>query len=191
MVIENLLKNREYKLIFLKAILLGIDYGSTNNSDYYRKNIQNEIYKILNNNNDLLNNNNNLLNNNNDLLNNEDIFQKKYENNILNLDNQQKYILNLIQKLSFNYGYNYSKINILKSNLLNINKELEKNKLILKKYRESHKDTISKRDTISQIDREHTNYKYISKDLGKNIPKENLVNELEQTLGNLSNLFIN
>lgn len=178
MVIEKILNNDEYKLFFLKAILLGIDYGSSNNSDYYKRNIKNEIYKIT---------ENNLLSKN------DNIFITKQENNILNLDYQQKYTINLIQRLSANnYGYNYSKINILKNNLLIINKELEKNKFILKKYKDIHnivdKKEYSYKQTDDIIENRENSYKQSDDIMEK---KENLVNELEKTLGNLSNLIIN
>jgi hypothetical protein len=192
MVIEKILNNHEYKLFFLKAILLGIDYGSSNNSDYYKRNIKNEIYKIT---------ENNLLSKN------DNIFITKQENNILNLDYQQKYTINLIQRLSANnYGYNYSKINVLKNNLLIINKELEKNKFILKKYKETHNivdkkenlykqndDLMGKRDNLYKqnddlMENRDNLYKQTNNVIDK---KDNLVNELEKTLGNLSNLIIN
>ena len=38
---ENILNNNEYKIYFLKAILLGIDYGTSSNASNYKKNIQN------------------------------------------------------------------------------------------------------------------------------------------------------
>lgn len=175
--VENILNNNEYKLFFLRAILLGIDYGSSNNPNYYKKNIQNEIFKLLNfksNNTDsekIEIKNNNIKNINN-------ISLTKYENNILNLENQKKYVNNYIIKLSSNnYGFHYSKINILKNNLLIINQEIEKNKLLYKKYKETNKQ-----NRVNNSD-------YINNQ--KNTNKENLVVELEKTLGNLSSLFIN
>ena len=46
--IENILNNDDNKLIFLRAILLGINYGKTNKSDYYLQVVENEIGNIVN-----------------------------------------------------------------------------------------------------------------------------------------------
>jgi hypothetical protein len=170
MVIENILNNNEYKLFFLKAILLGIDYGSNDNAEFYKTNIKNEISKIIIDKKEEIKYKSNIPKEENkyklNIPKEEFILNiNKQENIILNLEYQQRYYINLINKLSFNnYSFNYSKINILKHNLFLINQELEKNKLKLKKYKQ-----------INNIEE----------------PKENLVNELEKTLGNLSNLFIN
>ena len=43
---ENILNNNDYKLIFLKAILLGINYGKSNNVNYYIQSIESEINNI-------------------------------------------------------------------------------------------------------------------------------------------------
>ena len=42
---DNILNNDEQKIIFLKAILLGINYGQSDNVKYYINNIENEITK--------------------------------------------------------------------------------------------------------------------------------------------------
>ena len=125
--IQNIIDDDNHKLIFLKAILLGINYGKSNNSTYYIDTIQKEIYNI---------NEKNNINEKKKI--NEKIEKNKkndkHENIILKLENQKKYILTLIQKLSTtNYAYNHSKINLLKSNLLIINHEIEKNKKLVKK----------------------------------------------------------
>ena len=117
--IENILNNDEYKLIFLKAILLGINYGQSTNIEYYKENIQHEILKIRNKQNIVIKTNN--------LAKNPTL--DKFENIINKLDEQKNYTLNLINNLSSNnYGYNYSRINLLKTNLTLINKEIIKNK---------------------------------------------------------------
>jgi hypothetical protein len=121
MSVENIFNDDNYKLIFLKAILLGINYGKSEKVSYYQDNIQKEIDKIK--------------------LNEDDIkisLEKKakvihksqqFQQNINRLEDQKKYILNLIQVLSSkNYAYNYSKINILKNNLIYVNQEISKNK---------------------------------------------------------------
>lgn len=151
--IENILNNDDNKLIFLRAILLGINYGKTNKSDYYLQVVENEIGNIINKKNLSKNNIKNHI-------------IDKNESAILQLENQRNNTLTLIQKLSINnYGSNYSKINLLKNNLLLLNKEIERNKIILKKTKQSIVKTPVK--------------------------ENNLVNELQKTLGNLSNMVIN
>ena len=186
MSIENILNNDEYKIIFLKAILLGINYGQSNNINYYKENIQNEILKINEKKNTII-------------IKNTNSACDKFENIIASLEKQKNYTLNMINNLSNNnYGYNYSRINLLRSNLTLINKEIIKNKLLLKK----NKDLIEKdRDNkspeklflcglgeIRSIIRENDSTKS-NKDI---LPKknENFVGELEKTLGSLSNLLI-
>ena len=44
--VENILNNDDYKLFFLKAILLGINYGKSSNVNYYIDNIEKEVNKI-------------------------------------------------------------------------------------------------------------------------------------------------
>ena len=158
--IENILNNDDYKLIFLKAILLGINYGKSNNITYYIDNIEKEINII----NEKKINKNYIKNN----------IIEKNENTILKLENQKNYIISLIQKLSLNYSYNYSKINLLKNNLYLINNEIEKNKILLKKNKEVYEK--QEKDKI-----------ILKKNYEK---KENLVSELEKTLGSLSNMVI-
>lgn len=139
--LENILNNNQNKLFFLKAILLGINYGKSKNYEEYITIIEKEIKKI---------------NEKKELKNIE-----KIENRLVLLDNQKKYTISLIKQLgSQNYRFNYSKINLLRNNLIILEKEIEKNKLILKKNED------------------------------ENLPKENLVGELEKTLGSLSNMLI-
>ena len=121
-------------------------------------------------------------------------FFEKHESIIMQLENQKKYILSFIQHLSNkNYGYYYSRINLLKQNLFGIQYEIEKNKMIIRKIKEAKQKekqkSISHTNNISHKNPSYTIYKnhFIQK---KPVQNENLVNELEQTLGNLSNLFI-
>ena len=108
MIINDLLNNNEYKLIFLQAILLGIYYGNSSKSTYYENIINKEINNIYVNHN------------------------KKYEDIINNLENKKKNIINTIKILN-NNNYNYTKINYLKNNIIFIDKEINKNKIILNK----------------------------------------------------------
>ena len=113
---EKILNNNEMKQLFLRAIILGINYGKSNKSDYYLDNIQKELAK---------------LDTPNDLI-------LKYENNIKILDSQKNNTLTIINNLSTqNYTYNYPKINFLKNNLLLINKEILKNQFIIKKLKDN------------------------------------------------------
>ena len=113
---EKILNNNEMKQLFLRAIILGINYGKSNKSDYYLDNIQKELAK---------------LDTPNDLI-------LKYENNIKILDSQKNNTITIINNLSNqNYTYNYPKINFLKNNLLLINKEILKNQFIIKKLKDN------------------------------------------------------
>lgn len=165
--LENLLNNDSNKLLFLKAIMLGITYGSSDKKNYYIENIENEIKKI-----------NNKINKN-DVININNINSQKIEQKIIFLENQKKNIFKIITQLSSNnYGFNYSRINILKSNLDLINNEIEKNKLLIKKQNQNQTKN-NKKENNNQNNNQPINNK-----------KENLVGELEKTLSNLSNLFI-
>jgi hypothetical protein len=187
MSIENILNNNQYKSIFLKAILLGINYGRSNNVNYYINNIEKEISEL----NEILKNENKLNEFNEIKINSYKVLEK-YEKNILILDNQKKYTFGLIQSLTVNnYAYNYPKINILKNNLIIINNEIEKNKILLKK----NKDIIDKKIENIQLEGKKNNQN-IKSIKNNNLFKElnndkNLVGELEKTLGNLSNFLIN
>ena len=109
MSIENILNNEEYKKMFLKAILLGITYGKSNNADYYKESIEKELKKIV------ITPSISQPNN----YNSSYTEPNKYEQNIEMLEKQKINIINMIKSLSANnYSYNYSKINILKNNLV-------------------------------------------------------------------------
>ena len=43
---NNILNNDENKEIFLKAIILGINYGKSMNANYYLENIEKELLKL-------------------------------------------------------------------------------------------------------------------------------------------------
>ena len=206
--VETIINNDEYKIIFLKAILLGINYGKNENSDFYLDNIQNEINKI------------------NNKLNHPEVVKykqlmKRNEINIINLEYQKNMVVSNIQKLSYNnYSSNHSKINILKNQLNNINLEIEKCKINFKKFKELKDKAYNISDNsnanfnntnnmnlnnininnIQHINNTNTNRnKEINKNnrhnnsnieiLNENQKNNNLVGELEKTLDNLSNLF--
>jgi hypothetical protein len=195
---ENVLNNDNYKVFFLKSILLGIKYGQSNNHEYYVNNIQQEINRTLNKKNNILLEKkvpkNNMI--------------EKTENNLLQLDNQKNYTISLINNLSLNnYGYNYSRINLLRNNLLLIGREIEKNKLILKKNKElilqkENSEKVEIKEPSKNIFKkiyEPKIYEKIheSKNFKKNETKQlfsehkdNFVGELEKTLGSLSNMII-
>ena len=167
---EDLFSNDVNKIIFLKAILLGINYGKSDKISFYKENIELEIIKLSkeisknNTENKTLHNQtvNNHIVNNTQTNNQNENNNSKYEKNIELLNNQKKITLNLIQNLSSNnYSYNYSRINILRNNLIQINQEIEKNKFIL--FRNKNK---------------------------KNQHQNHLQGELERTLGSLSNLIV-
>ena len=82
--LENLLNNDSNKLLFLKAIMLGITYGSSDKKNYYIENIENEIKKI-----------NNKINKN-DVININNINSQKIEQKIIFLENQKKIYLKLL-----------------------------------------------------------------------------------------------
>ena len=196
--LDNILDNDQNKLIFLKAIMLGINYGKSDKINYYIDNIEKEINKITNKKVEekiLYRENKNIILEKNNI-------NDKYEKNILFLENQKKYILSLIQKLSLtHYGYNYSRINLLKNNLILINNEIEKKKILIKKNNDDkklkEKQSINNRDNnnifLNNILRKNENYQNNENIYFKRYPekKDNLINELEQTLGGLSALLIN
>ena len=185
---ENILNNDEYKMFFLKAILLGIKYGQSNNPEYYINSIEQEINRT--------NNKKIYVLPEKKIVKNSNI--EKIENTLIQLENQKNYTLSLINKLSSNnYGSNYSRINLLKSNLLLIIKEIEKNKFALKK----NKELLDKKENVDN------DIKIQSKNIFKKMydkpqpvilkeqkeqkeQKENLVGELERSLGSLSNLIM-
>lgn len=169
--LESVIENDEQKIIFLKAIILGINYGKTDNADVYRHNILNEIKKLS----EKINVNKKSLNNslekNKNVLESNISFQKeghyesteKYDTNILNLEKQKTYTINLINNLTAsNYQYNYSKINLLKSNLINIDKEIEKNKINILKYKGKNNIKSNQR---------------LSGEINTMIPTKNMMNE--------------
>jgi hypothetical protein len=209
--LHNILDNDENKLIFLKAIMLGINYGKSDRYEYYIENIEREINKILNN--KILERKiderkiderkiderkiservNKIEEKITEIDSNNTILEKN-EKNILLLESQKKYILSLIQKLSLShYGYNYSRINLLKGNLVYLNNEIEKKRILIKKYNDEKKKNIIKDSSKNLYNKNiyYNNENYYAKKQVIPEKKENLINELERTLGGLSSLLIN
>jgi len=226
--LESVIENDEQKIIFLKAIILGINYGKTDNADVYRHNILNEIKKV----NEKINVNKKILNNSleknkqpsllesnkfqDDLPPGKDtkITESIYDTNILNLENQKSYTINLINNLTAsNYQYNYSKINLLKTNLINIDKEIQKNKINILKDKEKNniKSTLplthekflkmmNKRENLKtehienkitkSIEEKENNVELLSEEYNlKSNENKNLSGELEKTLSSLTSLL--
>jgi hypothetical protein len=167
MSLNAVIENPEYKLLFLKAIKLGIMYGESNKSNFYKEKIDSEINSI--------------------------IFSKNSESQpvvkqeniqvadnstkqdviLMNLENQKNIIIRNIQNLSNNYSLNYSKINFLKNSLVSTMKEIEK-----------HKE-LNKNNSSPLIKKNITEIK--KKDVQQN---ENLTSELQDTLNKISSLII-
>jgi hypothetical protein len=179
MELENIINNKDYKIIFLKAILLGINYGESNNVNYYKEALQKELLKINKKNLDIQNE----LNSEKEIENN--IFIQKYKNILISLEKQKLYTINLIQTLSnTHYGYNYSKINLLKNNLMLIIKEIEKNKIILKNKEKTIVD-IPKKNIFGEIIDNKNNANSVLENINKINQKSNL-----QEYNNLKNRIL-
>ena len=117
MKIEDIIENNKHRILFLKAILLGIKYGKMNNNEYYEKSIINEIQKIKNSD---INYTNNLINNIDNKIN-----KGKILKDISELENIKNNIIKNINNLSYNnFNTNYVKINVLRNHLFTINQEL-------------------------------------------------------------------
>ena len=118
MKIEDIIENNKHRILFLKAILLGIKYGKMNNNEYYEKSIINEIQKIKNSD---INYTNNLINNIDNKIN-----KGKILKDISDLENIRNNIIKNINNLSYdNYNNNVVKINYLRNQLFSLNKELD------------------------------------------------------------------
>ena len=118
MKIENLIENNQHKILFLKAILLGIKYGRMENNEYYEQSIINEIQKIVKHDEKYTDN----------LVNKIDtkINKGKILKNINDLENLRNNIIKNINNLSYNnYNNNYVRINYLRVHLMSLNKELD------------------------------------------------------------------
>jgi hypothetical protein len=180
MSLNNVIENPDYKLLFLKAIKLGIMYGQSDKSNFYKEKIDSEINSIIFSKNTEIqpvkqkqeviqgnyNSNSNSNTNTNTNTNTNDII-------MMNLENQKNVIIKNIQNLSNNYSLNYSKINFLKNSLVSTMKEIEK-----------HKE-LNKNNSSPFIKKNITEIK--KKEVQQN---ENLTSELQDTLNKISSLII-
>jgi hypothetical protein len=162
MSLNTVIDNPEYKLLFLKAIKLGIMYGESNKSGFYKEKIDNEINSII-------------------FSKNTEVKQEQQTDNstkqdviLMNLENQKNIIVRNIQNLSNNYSLNYAKINFLKNSLVSTMKEIEK-----------HKELNKTNNSSPLIKKNITEIK--KKDVQQT---ENLTNELQDTLNKISSLII-
>jgi hypothetical protein len=114
MSLNKVIENPEYKLLFLKAIKLGIMYGQSNKSNFYKEKIDTEINSII------------FSKNTEEIQPNDN--STKQDLIMMNLENQKNIIIKNIQNLSNNYSLNYTKIIFLKNSLVTTMKEIEKHK---------------------------------------------------------------
>jgi len=178
MSLTNVMESPEYKLLFLKAIRLGIMYGESKKSNFYKDKINEEINSIMLSNVNNNKNESNIIDNNNTIKENTESEKKNnYDSIIFNLENQKNIILQNIQNLSINYSSNYTKINFLKYNLVNVMKELEKYNNLRKEELKNVNTPIIKKNIVE----------IKKKDVVHN---ENLTSELQDTFNKLSNLII-
>ena len=159
---NNILNDTQSKIFFLKAILLGINYGKDKNVELYKTTIEKELSELT---------KENIIPENN-ITQNQLLIQ--YSNKLLHLNNEKKYIILYISNLSKNYLLNQTKINLLKNSLVLLNRDINKITELIQKNNDLSKFNIN---NINNINNE--------------IDKIKLDNELEETLGNLSNLIVN
>ena len=160
MSIKEVIQTKENKIIFLKAILLGIKYGRMENSTFYENNISNELNKLQQDK-DIIETN--YIKNIDDY----DSIVNNYSKKITELENFRSNIIKNINNLSYNnYNSNYVKINLLRNNLNNINKELEMNRNNILKFIEIKKAKNNKKNT------DKTTIKERSRSIDKTLMKE-------------------
>jgi hypothetical protein len=170
MSLNDIIENEETKLIFLKAIKLGMKYAESDKASFYKEKVDSEISILMNKESSkevipVKNNTNTII--------------ERYENNIVQLEKTKNIIVNNIQMLSNNnYGYNHSKINLLKTNLVTVMKEIEKNKLLISESLKSENKSEVKKKNIIEVKRKEV------------VQEQNLTTELQNTFEKLSNLII-
>jgi hypothetical protein len=170
MSLNDIIENEETKLIFLKAIKLGMKYAESDKASFYKEKVDNEISILMNKETpkDVV-----------PVKNNTNTIIERYENNIIQLEKTKNIIVNNIQMLSNNnYGYNHSKINLLKTNLVTVMKEIEKNKLLISESLKSENKSEGKKKNIIEVKRKEV------------VQEQNLTTELQNTFEKLSNLII-
>lgn len=166
--LEEILKNKENKILFLKAILLGIKYGrlDISHSQFYENNIENELHKLQD---EKKNIEINYIQN----IDNYDKIVHNFTKKNMELENFRSNIIKNINNLSYNnYNNNYVKINLLRNNLNNINKEIEINRNNIIKFIEIKKNMLEKeREKISKKKKDEQKEKEL-KDVKKQIDDE-------------------
>ena len=166
--LEEILKNKENKILFLKAILLGIKYGrlDISHSQFYENNIENELHKLQD---EKKNIEINYIQN----IDNYDKIVHNFTKKNMELENFRSNIIKNINNLSYNnYNNNYVKINLLRNNLNNINKEIEINRNNIIKFIEIKKNMLEKeREKISKKKKDEQKEKEL-KDVKKQINDE-------------------
>jgi hypothetical protein len=170
MSLNDIIENEETKLIFLKAIKLGMKYAESDKASFYKEKVDSEISILMNKetSKDVV-----------PVKNNTNTIIERYENNIVQLEKTKNIIVNNIQMLSNNnYGYNHSKINLLKTNLVTVMKEIEKNKLLISESLKSENKSEVKKKNIIEVKRKEV------------VQEQNLTTELQNTFEKLSNLII-
>ena len=138
--LEEILKKKENKILFLKAILLGIKYGrlDINQSQFYENNIENELHKLQD---EKKNIEINYIQN----IDNYDKIVSNFTKKNIELEKFRSNIIKNINNLSYNnYNNNYVKINLLRNNLNNVNKEIEINRNNIIKFIEIKKNMLNK-----------------------------------------------
>lgn len=138
--LEEVLKKKENKILFLKAILLGIKYGrlDISHSQFYENNIENELHKLQDEKKHI---EINYIQN----IDNYDKIVSNFTKKNIELENFRSNIIKNINNLSYNnYNNNYVKINLLRNNLNNINKEIEMNRNNIIKFIEIKKKMLEK-----------------------------------------------
>ena len=178
MSIKEVIQTKENKIIFLKAILLGIKYGRMENSTFYENNISNELNKLQQDK-DIIETN--YIKNIDDY----DSIVNNYSKKITELENFRSNIIKNINNLSYNnYNSNYVKINLLRNNLNNINKELETNRNNILKFIEIKKAKNNKKNTdkISSKERSKSIEKIIIKERAQSFDNSNIKDKDNENL---------
>ena len=178
MSIKEVIQTKENKIIFLKAILLGIKYGRMENSTFYENNISNELNKLQQDK-DIIETN--YIKNIDDY----DSIVNNYSKKITELENFRSNIIKNINNLSYNnYNSNYVKINLLRNNLNNINKELETNRNNILKFIEIKKEKNNKKNTdkISSKERSKSIEKIIIKERAQSFDNSNIKDKDNENL---------
>lgn len=172
------------KLLFLKAIKLGISYGMGNNSTTYLRKIEEEIQKISNQTDDKTQNQTRIANS----------FDQEqtpinYENILVSLENKKNVLTSQINSLTKqNYNSNVSSIMFLKKNLNLVMKEIEKYKLLMQK--KNQLSTITNQVSNQNIKFIPSYQRKVSFAQEPQIKEsENNIKELENTFNKLTSLL--